>query len=115
VLYAYLMWIMVTRLVQALSLWSVRDSIDGRWPMLIYYNQVYGALLKGYILFRLDRQRWTRQNIAPRSMLNLRQIRMRALGSAYLHGLALAALATGLAFTSGVLTLPSFATLARLF
>jgi glycosyltransferase Alg8 len=115
VLYAYLMWVMVTRLVQTLSLWSVRDTVDGRWPLLIYYNQVYGALLKGYILFRLDRQRWTRQNIALRPTLDARQLRWRALGSAYLHGLALVALASGLAFLSGMLTLPRFATLARLF
>jgi glycosyltransferase Alg8 len=98
-----------------LSLWSVRDSIDGTWPMLIYYNQVYGAFLKGYILFRLDRQRWTRQNIALRPAANLRQRRMRELGSVYLHGLALLALASGMAFLSGILTLPRFATLARLF
>jgi hypothetical protein len=63
-LYAYLIWVMLTRLLQSLALLTVRPTIDGLYPILIYYNQLYGAFLKTWILFRLDRQRWTRQNIA---------------------------------------------------
>ena len=63
-LYAYLLWVMATRLVQTLLLLTVRPTISGLYPPLLYYSQLYGALLKTWVLFRLDRQRWTRQNIA---------------------------------------------------
>jgi glycosyltransferase Alg8 len=114
-LYTYLLWVMATRLAQTASMLAVRDSVSGLWPMLIYYNQVYGALLKTYVLFRLDRQRWTRQNIALRPRLRPSELRWRAFASAYLHGLALLALVGGLAFLSGMLTLPGAATLGRMF
>jgi glycosyltransferase Alg8 len=114
-LYTYLLWVMATRLAQTASLLAVRDSVGGLWPLLIYYNQVYGALLKTYVLFRLDRQRWTRQNIALQPRLPSAELRWRALTSAYLHGLALLTLTTGLAFLGGLLTLPGAATLGRLF
>ena len=100
-LYAYLLWVMVTRLVQALSLLTMRNTIGGLWPILIYYNQVYGALLKTYVLFRLDRQRWTRQNISSKAMVDRQHRILRDLGSACVHGLALLALVSGLAFLSG--------------
>jgi glycosyltransferase Alg8 len=114
-LYTYLLWVMATRLVQTLSLLAARDTLSGLWPLLIYYNQVYGALLKTYVLFRLDRQRWTRQNIALKLRLHARDLRWRTLASAYLHALALGALIGGLAFLDGALTLPGAATLGRLF
>ncbi|HMR31020.1 MAG TPA: glycosyltransferase [Geminicoccaceae bacterium] len=114
-LYAYALWVMTTRLLQALALLTMRPTIGGLWPVLIYYNQVYGALLKTWVLFRLDRQRWTRQNIALRAELGPGARAMRTIGSAYVHGLALLALVTGLAFLTGGLTLPSPALLSRLF
>jgi glycosyltransferase Alg8 len=109
------MWVMLTRLVQTLGLLSVRDHLDGRWPLLIYYNQVYGALIKSFVLFRLDRQRWTRQRITLHRAVDPRTARWRDIGSTYVHGLALATLVCGLAFVSGVLTVPRVATLAGLF
>ena len=63
-LYAYLLWVMGTRLLQSLCLLTVRPAISGLYPPLLYYSQLYGALLKTWVLFRLDRQRWTRQSIA---------------------------------------------------
>lgn len=114
-LYTYLLWVMATRLLQAVSLLTMRDTIGGLWPLLIYYNQVYGALLKTWVLFRLDRQRWTRQNIALQPRLGRWQERARALGSAYVHGLALLALIGSLALLTGALTLPPATTLAKLF
>ena len=49
--------------------------ISGLYPLLIYFGQVYGALVKTYIMFRLDRQRWTRQNIAADRGLSRRPAR----------------------------------------
>lgn len=114
-LYAYVLWVMLTRLLQSLALLTVRPTIDGPYPVLLYYNQLYGAFLKTYILFRLDRQRWTRQNIAFPTALPPWRARLRALGSLYLHVLALATLATAVAFYTGLLPAPRSANLAAWF
>ena len=105
-LWAYLVWVMWTRLLQTLALLSARPRIDGLWPFLIYYNQIWGALVKSWILFRLDRQRWTRQNIALERRLRTGQRLRGAIGSLYLHTLALLTLATAVAFWSGLLAWP---------
>jgi glycosyltransferase Alg8 len=76
---------------------------------------VYGALLKTYVLFRLDRQRWTRQNIVVEPSLSPREARTRSLASLYLHGLALGVLATVVALATNLLSLPRFDALAGLF
>ena len=94
---------------------SVRPRISGLYPLLIYFSQVYGALVKTYILFRLDRQRWTRQNIAADPGLSVGQARMRTLTSIYLHGLAVGVLATVVALATNVLSMPRFDALAGLF
>ena len=114
-LYTYLLWVMTTRLIQTLSLLTVRPVVSGLYPFLIYYSQVYGALIKTFILFRLDQQRWTRQDISLSPLLTERQRRFRRLSSLYVHGLALFALASGVAFMTGALTLPPARTLAALF
>jgi mannuronan synthase len=114
-LYTYALWVGFTRLIQALTLLSVRPTISGLYPLLIYFGQVYGALVKTYILFRLDRQRWTRQNIAAESGLSLKAARVRSLSSLYLHGLALGVLATVVALATNVLSLPRLGALAWLF
>jgi mannuronan synthase len=114
-LYTYALWVGFTRLIQALSLLSVRPTISGLYPLLIYFAQVYGALVKTYILFRLDRQRWTRQNIAAQPGLSAGEARMRSLTSIYLHGLAFGVLATVVALATNILSMPRFDALAGLF
>jgi glycosyltransferase Alg8 len=59
----YIIWIGFTRWIASLLLLSARPQISWRYPFLLYYNQVYGAFLKTWILFRLDVQSWTRQKI----------------------------------------------------
>ncbi|HET6519742.1 MAG TPA: glycosyltransferase [Geminicoccaceae bacterium] len=105
-LYAYALWVGSTRLVQALTLLTTGRRVSGLWPPLIYYGQVYGALVKTYILFRLDRQGWTRQNTRADRRLPAWRMRRHRLGSAYLQGLALGALAVALAFATDLLALP---------
>ncbi len=75
----------------------------GLYPLLLYYTQVYGALVKTYVLFRLDRQRWTRQNIARRAAGDRR---WHEIGSTFVHTLALATLVVAIAFLTGALELP---------
>ena len=115
-LYVYAAWILITRFAQSLMLLAFRDTISGLYPPLLYFNQVYGALIKTYMLFRLDRQRWTRQQIAAAEPERGRIATfLRNTGSAYIHALALLALFTAVAFLTGLLQLPTFSQLASLY
>ncbi|VTM08285.1 alginate biosynthesis protein [Pseudomonas aeruginosa] len=49
------------RLVLTLLLSLSGHRIGPAYPLILYYNQIVGALVKIYVFFRLDRQSWTRQ------------------------------------------------------
>lgn len=103
-LYAYVIWVLATRLLLSLGLGVVSGRLSGTWPWLLWLDQVFGALVKGWVLFRLDRQRWTRQAIAsPGARFSL----AREAGSLTLHLLALASLITAVAFATGLCSWPS--------
>ncbi|HEB49945.1 MAG TPA: glycosyltransferase family 2 protein [Desulfobulbus sp.] len=57
----YLLWIGATRLLLVLLLVASGHRIGPAFPVLLYYNQIFGSLMKIYVFFRLDRQSWTRQ------------------------------------------------------
>jgi glycosyltransferase Alg8 len=112
IFWAYLVWVLASRLLLTLGLLVVRPRVSGTWPLLLYYGQVWGALVKGWVLFHLDRQSWTRQRIVLRGA---RGGVLRTAGSFYLHALALAALLTGVGFATGVLAWPDGVGLGRPF
>ena len=58
---AYLLWIGITRLILTLLLSCSGHRIGPAYPVILYYNQIVGALVKIYVFFRLDQQSWTRQ------------------------------------------------------
>jgi glycosyltransferase Alg8 len=60
-LFAYLLWIGITRLILTLLLSLSGHPVGPAYPVILYYNQIVGALMKIYVFFRLDRQSWTRQ------------------------------------------------------
>ncbi len=60
-LWLYAVWIMFTRFVITVALMTARPRVSGLWPLLLYFNQIYGSLIKIYMLSHLKRQRWTRQ------------------------------------------------------
>ncbi|PSS56839.1 mannuronan synthase [Pseudomonas sp. BBP2017] len=61
-LMVYLLWIGLTRLALTLLLLASGHEVGPAYPLILYYNQIMGALVKVYVFFRLDRQSWTRQN-----------------------------------------------------
>jgi glycosyltransferase Alg8 len=102
VLPAYIAWVMATRYVFC---W-VLATVQGRgfpitWPFLLYFGQIVGAAVKSFVMFRLDRQRWTRQSTGPAANAPL-GLRLRALGSTYVHVLALGWLTFGVMLVSGL-------------
>ena len=78
----YVVWVMFTRYVYCWVLRSFRSSFPISYPFLLYFGQITGALVKTYVLFRLDRQRWTRQSHATRASAH------HMFSSTYVHVLA---------------------------
>ncbi|MEJ2741459.1 MAG: glycosyltransferase family 2 protein [Gammaproteobacteria bacterium] len=60
-LVVYLLWIGVTRLLLTVLLKVSGHAVGPLYPLILYYNQIVGSLMKIYVVFRLDRQSWTRQ------------------------------------------------------
>jgi len=61
ILVAYLLWIGLTRLVLTTLLMATGHPVGPAYPVILYFNQIFGSLMKIYVFFRLDRQSWTRQ------------------------------------------------------
>ena len=102
---AYLVWVMFTRYVFSWILSLARGGgFPITYPFLLYFSQIVGASVKSYILFRLDRQRWTRQSAAKRKGQTLSfGARARAWSSVWVHSLALGWLTFGVVLLSGLL------------
>ena len=99
ILVAYLAWVMFTRYVNCLVLSMFRGTaFPISYPFLLYFGQIMGAAVKSFVLFRLDRQRWTRQaSGAHRADSTTDRI------STLLHVLALGWLTLGVTLFSGLL------------
>jgi glycosyltransferase Alg8 len=104
----YLLWVMITRYVVTLSLLASRKRVSAFYPFLLYYNQVMGSVIKTIVLFRLDKQRWTRQN----TTLNMDRQRWAELklqlSAASMNALAYACFLLALASVAGIVRVPNF-------
>ncbi|MCM2681228.1 glycosyltransferase family 2 protein [Echinimonas agarilytica] len=60
-LIVYLLWISLTRTAITLMLLASGHKVGPAYPIMLYFNQIFGSLVKIYVYFRLDRQSWTRQ------------------------------------------------------
>lgn len=58
----YISWVMMTRyMFSAYIAMFNREWFPVTHPLILYFGQVSGAIIKTFVLFRLDRQKWTRQ------------------------------------------------------
>jgi glycosyltransferase Alg8 len=104
----YLLWVMFTRYIITLSFLVSRDRVSAFYPFLLYYNQVMGSLIKTIVLFRLDKQRWTRQNTTLNQTRTKLSERLASLSSTWMHLLAFGSFTIALASFAGILRPPSF-------
>ena len=58
----YVLWIGLTRLAITLVLRCTGHPVGPMFPVLLYYSQIVGSLVKIYVFNRLDQQSWTRQD-----------------------------------------------------
>lgn len=113
-IFAYLLWIVFTRSIASSVLAMQRGRFSLLWVPLLYYNQICGALLKTYVSFRFNRQKWSRQGISagepndPRAVL-----RQRRIGN-FMHAVYVGALLMALSLTVGVVAPPDRMSLAIL-
>lgn len=63
-IFAYVLWILFTRSIATLILGWQRGRLSLLWVPLLYYNQIVGAVLKTWVSFRFNRQKWSRQGIS---------------------------------------------------
>ena len=61
IFYAYIWWILFTRLLMVFVYRFSRKHILPIWPLFLYYNQVVGSLVKIYVWEHMYKQKWTRQ------------------------------------------------------
>lgn len=100
----YIAWVMFTRYMFCTAICLFRGrSFPINYPFLLYFGQLFGAAVKSYVVFRLDRQKWTRQTTATGA--GIRQPvgqKLKAAGSAYLHLLTLGWLTVAVLYLTGV-------------
>lgn len=88
ILPAYLAWVMATRYAFCLVLSLFRGGgFPISYPFLLYFSQIVGAAVKSFVMFRLDRQRWTRQGVGP--VAATASARLGNILSSYVHLLTL--------------------------
>ncbi|MBY0354621.1 MAG: glycosyltransferase family 2 protein [Rickettsiales bacterium] len=105
-IFYYILWIAFTRYVITLSLLAARPYVSPWYPLLMYYNQMMGSIIKTFVLFRLDKQKWTRQNTTLSSNRSSFSERMVAFGSAYMHVVSIMLFVTVLAMVTKVISMP---------
>ena len=101
----YLIWVMFSRLAQTGVIRLHRRHISPYYPVLLFYTQVIGSIVKVYMSFRLDRQSWTRQGIRTVGDGGFRGLPRNAL-TIYLNVLAVSAFVFAAALIAEVLPLP---------
>ena len=102
----YLWWMLFTRYILTLSLLAGRKRVSAMYPFFMYYNQIAGSLMKTFVLFRLDKQRWTRQNTTLNFHGKSLKETLRMYGSVYMNLFAYLLFITLIATAGGILRMP---------
>ena len=102
----YLVWIGFTRWIMTLMLLGARHETHWSYPFLLYYNQIYGSLIKTFIFFRLDKQSWTRQKTKLQASGNIWEQRLNNAASTMLHICAMLLFISLIGVVAGVFELP---------
>jgi len=102
-IFFFIWWICLLRFLQVLLLRSVRKEVSISWPFFLYFNQIYGSLVKIYMLYHLTKQKWTRQKTTLKAGESRWANRYQDASSKVLMTAALLIFITGIAFIVGAL------------
>ena len=104
----YFVWILASRYVMTMMLLGARPRVSIFYPPLLYFNQIFGAYIKIFILFRLHRQTWTRQNTKLADGFGRARLLLVNFSSTALHCLAIFSFVSLSAFAVGLLHPPTY-------
>ncbi|MGR3502283.1 glycosyltransferase [Pseudaestuariivita sp.] len=96
----YIAWVMTTRYIFCVILFSFTGKVFKiTHPFLLYFGQIAGASVKTFVLFRLDKQKWTRQGatLDPAALKLAAEEKIKAWDSTAHHAIAIAALTAAVA------------------
>ncbi|MFC6585191.1 glycosyltransferase [Sulfitobacter aestuariivivens] len=95
----YLAWVMMTRYIFCvyIALFN-REWFPITHPFVLYFGQITGAMIKTFVLFRLDRQKWTRQGGGGGAKVVAFYDRLKMMESTAHHALAYAWLTIAIMF-----------------
>jgi glycosyltransferase Alg8 len=102
----YIAWVGFTRWILSLVLLASRPRISWLYPFLLYYSQVYGAIIKTYALFRLDQQSWTRQKTGLNRDLSFWKAAWIKYSSTFVHAVAFIIFCAAIGWFTSALSLP---------
>lgn len=99
----YMAWVLMTRYLFCLFI----ARFNGVWfpvtqPPILYFSQIVGASIKTFVLFRLDKQKWTRQSTGGSGATLTVFDRLKATESTMHHALTLCWLTLAILFVSAV-------------
>ena len=97
----YVIWVMISRYIVVLSFFTTRPAVSVWYVPLLYFNQIFGSFIKILVFFRLDRQRWTRQNTTLKPSDTPFFDRFKRVSSVYVTVLAVAVYLAALAVVTG--------------
>jgi glycosyltransferase Alg8 len=101
---AYVAWVLFTRYVFCWALSLFRGGgFPITFPLLLYFGQVAGAAVKSSAMFRLDRQRWTRQGSPAKQVRLSWGQRVRTSSSTIVQVLAYGWFGLGVLLLTGIL------------
>ncbi len=101
-LFYYVLWVMISRYLVVLSFLTTRPMVSVWYVPLLYFNQIFGSFIKILVFFRLDRQRWTRQNTTLKPSDTPIFDRFKRYSSVYVTVVAVAVYLAALAVVTGV-------------
>ncbi len=104
-LLAFILWILMTRYLLALGLAVFHKRFSASWPLLLYFNQIYGSLIKIYMLTHLNKQSWTRQKTKLASRHDRWHETIEEFGSTLAWAVAMLVFLTPIAMYVGLLTM----------
>lgn len=97
----YIGWVMATRYVFCAFIALFNGvSFPVTQPPILYFSQIVGASIKTFVLFRLDKQKWTRQNASGGATTLALFDRVKAYESAAHHALTICWLTLGVLYLS---------------
>lgn len=102
--FAFMFWIMLTRYLISALLNTLHGQFSLSWPFLLYFNQIYGSMVKVFVFSHMYRQVWTRQKTSLKLSKKPFEALFRTFGSNLSLVGSVSIFLTLLAFIAGIFT-----------